>query len=60
MECEFAKIEAFRCEKVPQEIKNENMIDTIGKRIQEIDTNDLRTYLTEYQNQKFSVLTAGL
>lgn len=21
---------------------------------------DLRTYLTEYQNQKFSVLTAGL
>lgn len=30
------------------------MIDAIGKRIQEIDTNDLRTYLTEYQNQKNS------
>lgn len=32
----------------------DNMIDAIGKRIQEIDTNDLRTYLTEYQNQKNS------
>lgn len=31
-----------------------NMIDTIRKPVQEIDTNDLRSYLTEYQNQKNS------
>lgn len=32
----------------------ENMVNTLQKRIQEIETNDLRTYLTEYQAKKKS------
>lgn len=32
----------------------EMMLDTLGKRIQEIETNDLREYLTNYQQEKKS------
>ena len=32
----------------------EAMLNTIEKQVQEIDTNDLRTYLTEYQSRKNS------